>query len=62
VQNIIKMADDLGIDVVAEGVETDDQRERLRTLDCGFMQGFSFCRPLEPDRIGQLLRSRFSTP
>jgi diguanylate cyclase (GGDEF)-like protein/PAS domain S-box-containing protein len=60
VQNIIKMADDLGIDVVAEGVETDDQRERLRNLDCGFMQGFSFCRPLEPDRIGELLRQRLS--
>ena len=62
VQNIIKMADDLGIDVVAEGVETDDQRERLRGLHCGFMQGFSFCRPLEPDRIGELLRGRLSGP
>ncbi len=58
VQNIIKMAEDLGIDVVAEGVETEDQRQRLRNLDCGFMQGFSFCRPLEPDRIGELLRGQ----
>ena len=58
VQNIIKMAEDLGIDVVAEGVETEDQRDRLRNLACGFMQGFSFCRPLEPDRIGELLRRR----
>jgi EAL domain-containing protein (putative c-di-GMP-specific phosphodiesterase class I) len=58
VQNIIKMADDLGIDVVAEGVETDDQRDRLRRLACGFMQGFSFCRPLAPDRIRELLRGR----
>ncbi len=60
VQNIIKMADDLGIDVVAEGVETDDQRDRLRALHCGYMQGFSFCRPLEPDRIGELLLRRRS--
>ena len=60
VQNIIKMAEDLGIDVVAEGVETEDQRERLRSLACGFMQGFSFCRPLEPDRIGELLRGRLA--
>ena len=60
VQNIIKMAEDLGIDVVAEGVETEDQRERLRKLECGYMQGFSFCRPLEPERIGELLRGRLS--
>ncbi len=62
VQNIIKMAGDLDIDVVAEGVETDDQRERLRGLQCGFMQGFSFCRPLEADRIRELLRGRMSGP
>ena len=60
VQNIIRMAQDLGIDVVAEGVETEDQRQKLRDLDCRFMQGFSFCRPLEPHRIDELLRRQLS--
>ncbi len=58
VQNIIKMAADLEIDVVAEGVETDAQREQLKKLACGFIQGFFFCRPLDGGRIRDLLRSR----
>ena len=35
----------LGVSVTAEGVETDDQRERLRDLGCDTFQGFLFARP-----------------
>ncbi len=56
VQNIIKMAGDLDIEVVAEGVETDAQRDRLRQLDCRYVQGFLFHRPLDSGRVRDLLR------
>ena len=55
VQTMIEMAAKLDIDVVAEGVETQAQRERLESLSCRFMQGFSFSAPISADQI----KSRF---
>ncbi|MEO5372830.1 MAG: EAL domain-containing protein [Alphaproteobacteria bacterium] len=43
---IIGMTHALGLKVVAESVETEDQLERLRHLGCDEAQGFLFCRPL----------------
>ena len=45
---IVGLAHNLGIEVVAEGVETEDQLDRLRGLGCAFVQGFLIARPLEP--------------
>jgi EAL domain-containing protein (putative c-di-GMP-specific phosphodiesterase class I) len=42
---VITMADALGLDVVAEGVETDEQADQLRRLGCAFGQGFLFGAP-----------------
>ena len=44
---IVGLAHNLGIQVVAEGVETDDQLTLLRRLGCEFVQGFLIGRPLE---------------
>ena len=46
VKNIVRLASNLGLTVVAEGVETTDQRQRLTELDCELMQGFQFSKPL----------------
>ena len=51
VETMITMADNLGIEVVAEGVETEAQRQRLENLHCRFMQGFSFSAPASPEEI-----------
>jgi EAL domain-containing protein (putative c-di-GMP-specific phosphodiesterase class I) len=48
VRNVVRLAGDLGLTVVAEGVETAEQRRRLSELDCELMQGFEFSRPLPP--------------
>ena len=42
VRAIITLAHNLGMDVVAEGVETEDQRAALRALGCDYAQGFYF--------------------
>jgi diguanylate cyclase (GGDEF)-like protein/PAS domain S-box-containing protein len=55
VRTIIAMAKSLGLDVVAEGVETADQLTVLRKLGCEFGQGYFFSRPLSGDAAGIML-------
>lgn len=47
VKTILMLGENLGIEVVAEGVETIDQLERLRQLGCGTGQGYLFSRPID---------------
>jgi EAL domain-containing protein (putative c-di-GMP-specific phosphodiesterase class I) len=56
VRTIIELARVLGMDVVAEGIETHEQYRLLRQLGCRFGQGFLFARPLSVETITQLLR------
>jgi diguanylate cyclase (GGDEF)-like protein len=56
VDAVIAMAHGLGIDVVAEGIETERQAERLRELGCDRGQGFLFARPMPVERVTALLR------
>jgi EAL domain-containing protein (putative c-di-GMP-specific phosphodiesterase class I) len=56
VRTIIELARVLGMDVVAEGIETCEQYRLLRQLGCRFGQGFLFARPLSAEAITQLLR------
>ena len=51
VKAIIAMAGSLGIGVVAEGVETEAQREFLLALGCGLMQGYRFDPPMPAEEI-----------
>ena len=46
VRTIINMAQNLGLQAVAEGVETHEQLERLRDLGCSYTQGYLFAKPL----------------
>jgi EAL domain-containing protein (putative c-di-GMP-specific phosphodiesterase class I) len=55
VRAVVSLAHELGMSVVAEGVETDWQLELLRELKCEFAQGFLLARPLDPAAAGQLL-------
>ena len=55
VRGIIAMAHATGLEVIAEGVETDAQLAFLRKLQCDQFQGYLFSRPLEPDAAVQLL-------
>jgi len=56
VRTIIELARVLGMDVVAEGIETCEQYRLLRQLGCRFGQGYLFSRPLSTEAISELLR------
>jgi len=59
---IIGMAHTLGMDVVAEGVETADQLDFLAGHGCDQIQGYYFSRPLPVPAVEELLRDGFGTP
>jgi diguanylate cyclase (GGDEF)-like protein len=55
IETIIAMAHGLGMEVVAEGVETEAQLALLRERDCDFAQGYHLKRPIPLDEISLLL-------
>jgi EAL domain-containing protein (putative c-di-GMP-specific phosphodiesterase class I) len=55
VRTIKTLASNLGMKVVAEGVETAQQLASLRQLKCEYGQGFYFAKPLEPAKAEELL-------
>jgi EAL domain-containing protein (putative c-di-GMP-specific phosphodiesterase class I) len=58
VRAIVALAHSLGMDVVAEGVETADQLARLQTLECEYAQGFYFSRPVDAAAAGELIEAQ----
>jgi diguanylate cyclase (GGDEF)-like protein/PAS domain S-box-containing protein len=57
-RSIIALAHDLGMDVVAEGAETDSDAVELFQLGCEYAQGFLFGEPMTPERARELLQPR----
>jgi len=55
VSAIISMAKALGISVVAEGVELKKEVDILVSLDCDYIQGYYFSKPLAPELISQFI-------
>jgi diguanylate cyclase (GGDEF)-like protein/PAS domain S-box-containing protein len=58
VRAIVALAHNLGMDVVAEGVETLKQLEHVRALGCELAQGYFFCKPMNADEAGGLIASQ----
>ena len=61
VTSVVRMAKWLGIPVVAEGVETKEQVEFLRSLGCDMVQGYFFARPIARGDFEKLLNKAEST-
>jgi len=58
-QAIVSMAHALGMSVVAEGVETEEQLAILRGLDCNEVQGYYIARPVPADQMAEMMTRRF---
>lgn len=56
VRAMISLAHDLGIAVIAEGVERREQLDFLRELECEYVQGFLFSKPMTAEAFGKLLQ------
>lgn len=55
---IIKMAHTLGLNVIAEGVETEEQKQLLAELGCDYAQGYLYSKPVPADELEVLLESQ----
>jgi diguanylate cyclase (GGDEF)-like protein len=58
----IAFAHGLGLAVTAEGIETEDQLQRLMALKCNLGQGFLFARPLDSETMGARLPQAYPLP
>ena len=51
VRTVISLAENMGMEVVAEGIETMSQLTQLRRLKCQYGQGYLFSRPVDADSV-----------
>jgi EAL domain-containing protein (putative c-di-GMP-specific phosphodiesterase class I) len=57
-QSVIAMANNLGLDTVAEGVENPEDADRLKELGCRYIQGFIAGVPLTAEAATELVMSQ----
>ena len=55
------MAEAFDLTVVAEGIEREEQRDRLIDLGCPYAQGYLFGKPAAPEDLGHLFVPRAAT-
>jgi EAL domain-containing protein (putative c-di-GMP-specific phosphodiesterase class I) len=55
---VVRLGSTLSLDVIAEGIETQVQRDQLLALECGFGQGFLFAKPLSYDELVSAVTER----
>ena len=62
VETILRLADGLGLSVVAEGIETPEQFAKLAALGCGYGQGYYFSRPADSQATQRAIREAALEP
>ena len=62
VSAVLSLGEALGMRVIAEGIETAEQRAELLRLGCDAGQGYAFSPPLPPDELTAYITSRNTTP
>ncbi len=58
VRTIVTLAHNLGLDVVAEGVETPDHANALKNFGCEYAQGYYFFSPMDRKAVEELFESQ----
>ena len=56
VKSLVNLSHDLGMDVVAEGIETENEAELMRQYKTEYGQGFYFSRPINETEFVKLMR------
>jgi diguanylate cyclase (GGDEF)-like protein len=59
VRTVVTLARNLGLEVIAEGIETEHQQKLLKALGCDYGQGYLFSRPVDAQSVPALLVSAF---
>jgi diguanylate cyclase (GGDEF)-like protein len=59
-QSVVRLAWNLGLDVVAEGIETPRHHAQLKALRCELGQGYLFARPLAPDAVEAMMAEKIA--
>ncbi|MEO8035910.1 MAG: EAL domain-containing protein, partial [Acidobacteriota bacterium] len=54
-RTIIQLANNLGMEVIAEGIEHEDERDALIAMNCQLGQGYLFSRPVPAEQAGLFL-------
>jgi EAL domain-containing protein (putative c-di-GMP-specific phosphodiesterase class I) len=62
VETIVRLAHGLGLSVVAEGIETREQLDKLAALGCGYGQGYYFSRPMDSDSAQRAIEEAVQEP
>ena len=57
-ENVLQMASNLHITVLAEGVETKEQVELLQSIGCDQVQGYYYSKPMPEDDFFELLKKQ----
>ncbi|OPY89298.1 MAG: Phytochrome-like protein cph2 [Syntrophus sp. PtaU1.Bin208] len=57
IETILALGNNLGMDVIAEGIETTEQMKKLQDMECQRGQGFFFSRPMDESAVASLLSS-----
>ena len=60
-ESIIDMAGSLGMDVICEGVETEEQLNLVKAMGCKHFQGYYFSCPVPPEQFGNCCKSKASS-
>ena len=61
VRTIVRLAQNLKMDVIAEGIETAEQLDQLNELNCGFGQGYLFARPMDAEMAEAFINENSET-
>ncbi|MFI3176165.1 MAG: EAL domain-containing protein [Eubacteriales bacterium] len=56
IENIVRMAKEINLETVAEGIETEEQRDALRAAGCNVGQGYFYARPLPEEEFSKHLK------
>lgn len=54
--SIVRMAQWLGMPIIAEGVETEEQSDFLRSIGCDYIQGYLYSKPLPEDELYRMIK------